>query len=922
MKFGLIFMSLMLVSGIAFSQDFEIKGKITDNEGRSLGSATVYLEKPADSSLVTYTISKENGDFRLVGNSPVPKLNIYVSYAGYKPYIDSVPVRNKDLGTLKLKLADNQLDEISITARRAPVSIKTDTLEFNAASFKTREDANLEAVLKELPGVDVDSEGNITVNGKPVSRILVNGKEFFGDDPKIATKNLPKEIIDKIQVVDTKTKSEEFTGKEGDSENKTINITIDEDKNRGFFSRLTAGGGTNDRYELSAISNYFKDDLRMSLLASSNNINSSGFTFDEVYDAMGRNAYSIARNSNGSFSINGNSFGGGGSGITETDNIGFSLVNEWPKKTEASLNYFYNHADNRNEVLIERENILPDGRFFVESNSSSTRINDNHRFSTSFEVQPDTLTRISFRPNFNASQGKSFSESGTRSLDENGNLINTTLTRNETEVVNTNFSNRLYFARKFGTSGGFYSLSFSNENRNHKEKDLFYSEREIIGNEGATSSLEIQDQLLDIEEKRNQYSVFSSLRIPISENWDIDFEAEYENVEGTNERMVYNASAQGEYDLLNETLSNDFRTQMNTFKPALGLVYSNDTLRFGIAGGLLHTRLVNDDVISGTAIDETYSDFFVDSNLRYSFNKSKSVYLSVRNSRRMPEIRQLQPVRITTNPLNVIQGNPDLAPTMTTRIYLNFNNYDWESRSGFYLYAGGEVNKDEVVTTTTTDENLVRTTTYTNLNGAYNLYAGASLDKKIEIDSVNTIKVEPGIYGNYNRRLGFSNAQQFQVDNVSLNPHIDLEYDLKDKLTLEPGYRLGIVNADYSLNDRNENYLNHELNFQVTSYWPENFIFGSDFSYQKFGNISPGFKNQFYLWNASLGYKLLGDDGILKVKIFDILDENTATKRVTGDDFIQDTQELVLERYLMFSFTYKFSKFGGKDPNKKGNRFF
>ena len=265
---------------------------------------------------------------------------------------------------------DNALDEVTLTATRAPITIKKDTLEFNANSFDTRQDANLEDLMKKLPGVEVDSDGNITVNGKPVSRILVNGKEFFGNDPKIATKNLPKEIIDKIQVTDTKTKSEEFTGKAGDPDNKTINIELKEDKNKGYFSRLTAGGGTDDRYELSGIGNYFKDELRVSVLASSNNINSSGFSFDEVFDMMGGNARSVRFSSNGSFSINGNGFGSSG-GITKSETAGFNFVNEWDNDMELSVDYFYGKNDTETRTRVERENILPDSRYFTNSESSS-----------------------------------------------------------------------------------------------------------------------------------------------------------------------------------------------------------------------------------------------------------------------------------------------------------------------------------------------------------------------------------------------------------------------------------------------------------------------------------------------------------------------------------------------------------------------
>ncbi|WP_231896365.1 carboxypeptidase-like regulatory domain-containing protein [Gramella sp. MAR_2010_147] len=237
-----IFLLLILISSNSFSQEFQITGKVVDDSSNPLESATIYTEKPGDSSLVSYTISEKNGEFLLKGNTEAANLNLIVSYNGYSPYQQLIKIQeNIVVEDILLQPMDNTLDEVTLTASRAPVTIKKDTLEFNAASFDTRQDANLEDLMKKLPGVEVDSNGNISVNGKPVSRILVNGKEFFGNDPQIATKNLPKEIIDKIQVTDTKTKSEEFTGKAGNPDDKTINIELKEDKNKGYFSRLTAG---------------------------------------------------------------------------------------------------------------------------------------------------------------------------------------------------------------------------------------------------------------------------------------------------------------------------------------------------------------------------------------------------------------------------------------------------------------------------------------------------------------------------------------------------------------------------------------------------------------------------------------------------------------------------------------------------------
>ena len=899
------------------AQEFEIKGKVTDNEQTPLESATVYIEKVKDSTLVSYTISDTEGDFIIEGDTDADLVNIFISYTGFNTYQKQLSLKQNsfiDLKNVLLEFSTNNLEEVLVTANRAPVTIKKDTLEFNAASFKTRPNANLEETLKQLPGVDVDSDGSITVNGKTVSRILVNGKEFFGDDPLIATKNLPKEIIDKIQVVDTKTKAQEFTGKEGDSENKTINITIQKDKNEGYFSRLTAGGGTDERYELSGIANYFKEDLRLSLLGSSNNINSSGFTFDEVFDAMGRNAYSISRNSDGSDS-------GGSSGVTKAENGGLNFANEWDDKIEVNANYFYNRADNKTATKLERENILPDRRYFNNSVSSANKVNNNHRAGLNFEYRLDTLTRISFKPNLNVNNGYSDSNSFTESFSEDGTPINNATTSQSTDVVSTDFSNQLDITRRFGSKGAYVRVGFNNSNTDSREDQLYNSTTEIYEN-GVLNDTQLQDQFIEQDTREDEYELEAESRIPLTDDLSLDVEYSYTKADRTSSRLVYDKDQNTEnYDLLDNSLSSDFISETFTHKPQVGLVFENDKLRGSISGGLQNIRIKNEDIFSNSSFDNTYNNLFVNSYLRYRITKTKSLFVNYRNSRSTPSISQLQPVTNTTNPLNIVTGNPNLDPTLTHTFYTNFNNYDFRSRTGFYLYLGGSFYNDQIVSFTTTDEDLVRTTTYTNVDGAYSLYSGFNFTKSYELENENTLKPKLGLRASLNRNVGFSNAQQFNSKTYALTPQLSLRYEIGDLFVFDPSYQLTYNQAEYSLSTGlDQNYTNHSLGLEVTSYWPEKFIIGSDLSYQHLGNISPGFKNNYVLWNLSVGYELLGDDGIIKVKVFDVLDENLSTSRFTGEDYIQDTEQLVLEQYVMFSFTYKFSKFGGSKgaPNKRG----
>lgn len=266
-------------------------------------------------------------------------------------------------------------------------------------------------------------------------------------------------------------------------------------------------------------------------------------------------------------------------------------MNEWPQETELSSNYFYSRADNRTESRTQRENILPDRRFFNNSESSGNRVNNNHRFNLGFEIQPDTLTRISVRPNINTNNGRSSNQSFTESVAEDGTPINTALTDNNSKVHSVNFSNRLNFTRKFGENGGYYSVGFNNQNNTRSQDNNFFSEREIYNQEGELVNTDIQDQLISEENRDNNYGVDLSTRFPITEALMLDVSYNFDKADGRNERLVYDASDEGDYTLLDDELSNDFKSESFTHRPSLGLVYNDEKLRASLSGGFQSIRL-------------------------------------------------------------------------------------------------------------------------------------------------------------------------------------------------------------------------------------------------------------------------------------------------------------------------------------------
>lgn len=917
-----LLLSILFLSLSATAQKFEITGKMVDkSDGSPLESATLFVESPSDSTLVTYTISDEEGNFVLEGSSKSDSLRLIGSYAGYLPYkqIINMGERKIQLGVVSMEISNNMLGEVTVVAARAPITVKTDTLEFNAASFDTRPDANLEDVMKKLPGVEVDSQGNITVNGKPVSRILVNGKEFFGNDPKIATKNLPKEIIDKIQVVDTKTKSEEFTGKAGDPDNKTINITIQEDKNHGYFTRVTAGGGTDDRYELSGIGNYFKDELRVSVLASSNNINSSGFSFDEVFDAMGGRARSIMYNSSGGFSINGNSFGGGG-GITKSETAGFNLTNEWNDKFEVNGDYFFGRNDTETRSTVERENFLPERTYYSNSTSAGNLQNDSHRASASFEYEIDTLTKISVRPRLNINDGFSSNTRMEETLDENRDLTNQSSTFTNGKRHSSDFSNSIDFIRRFGGRGAFLQAEFRNNNNKSENNNLHLSERSTFRD--GVEEIQEQDQFIDEEDNSDEYSFEVRQRSVLKEDLFLDLAYDLNTRNSDNSRNVYDLNEEtGEHSILNEELSNAFEVKSLEHIPNVGISYEGEKLRTGFDVGLLHTSLNTENLFDGTSFDRTFNNLYLSANLRYEVKRGTSAYFSYRTNSSIPSIRQLQPVADVTNPLNIVVGNPDLNPTYSHNLRLSFHNFDYATRSGFNAYGSVNLTQDDVVAISVTDENLVRTTTYTNVDGGYSGYMGSSWTKRFKKEN-SEFSFSLGANANYRKQLGFTNGTKFTAKSLGVGPSLRLGYNYMELVDINPRYGMNYISSDYDINNnREEKYINHTVGIEATTYWPKHVVFGNDFSYNYFGDVaSAGFDPTSVLWNVSLGYQFLDEDATLKVKVYDLLNENVSTSRIAGQDFVQNTEELILEQYFMLSFTYKLSKFGGKDPNQRRGR--
>ncbi|TRZ43111.1 outer membrane beta-barrel protein [Robertkochia solimangrovi] len=922
-KLYLLLLAVFL-SGVSYAQDYMITGRVSDADTKeALEASTVYVESIQDSVMVSYTITGKEGIFELEFRTRLKSINLFVTYNGYESVKKTITLDQQkfDMGDIPLSIQAEQLEGVDVVAERVPIVIKKDTLEFNANSFKTRPDANVEDVLKKLPGVEVDLDGNIKVNGKEVNRVLVNGQVFFDSDPKVATKNLPKDIIEKIQITDTKTKEQEFKGQQGDGETKTINLTIRKDKNKGMFGRFMAGYGTDDRYQANGLLNYFKDTKRISILGSSNNINSPGFSMDEVFGAVGggrgRGGVNIVRGGSG-FSINGISFGGG-QGITTSSSLGGDFAVSEKDKYEISTNYFYSNGDSFNEQRTSRENILPDGSYFTDSEGRSEGLSNSHRGGANLEFDIDKTLRINVNPNMSVSNTNTTSTNSTISRDADGSLINSNETSTISDGEVRNFSNQVEIFKRLDTIGKVIRVSFANDNSESLNTSNLLTERNIYGDNATSESL---DQLTEVKNNSDSYTFGISYEHPITSKLNIEAQYEYDYSEQKNERSVYDFNvATGDYDSFNQTLSSDFDFRNIRQSPSLGLNYRSEKVWFSLSGIYQMNDIRNEDFLQQTSFSKDYENMLFRLRGRFQFGKNFNLFTRYNASVDVPSISQLQPVPDVSNPLNIVVGNPDLNPTVNHNLSMNINNFDWRKGTGLFMYVNYSYQQDQVVAVTTTDEDFLRTTEYTNIDGSYSYNVGVGYSKQIKQDSTlnMSVRLDPNL--TYSKSLSYNNASLLEAKTFAPGVRLSTTLNFREMVEVEPQYNISFNETKYNLEAfDNVSFISHTAGLKTTTYWPKNIIWGNDINYTYNGNVGEGFDKDALFWNMSLGAELFKQKVSLKVIAYDLLDQNINTTRSTGVDYIQDTQGTVLQQYFMVTLTYKFDQFGGKGAPQGGMR--
>lgn len=918
-----LFVLLFTLTATAFAQGI-IKGKLTDSSGKSpLALATVTVFKAADTALITYRLSNPEGEFRVPGLPLNTTCRVVISFSGYDAYRKEFTLTGAepmDLGALKLYPSSKTLEEIIVVAERPPVSVRKDTIEFNAAAFKTLPTHLVEDLLRKLPGVQVDHDGNITANGRRVNRILVDGKAFFGDDPKMATRNLPANLIEKVQL--TADKDEEARSTDGDLTNvgQVINLTLKKGVKKGWFGKAYAGTGTRDRYEAGGIFNIYRDTLQLSLLGFSNNINRSGFSMQEVqnlggFNRSGYNSMMVStRGGQTGFALNGISFGGLDAGVSRTSGAGFNLNHAPNRRNSLFLQYFYGR--NRNNILQTVNNqqffsdTVVDNRTVTENN----RLVVNHNLSAGGNLKPDSLTDISFRAGYSFSGTDENIDATVRLTNNKHGLISQGDGVQFNDFSAKRYNHQFFLTRRFKAKRGrTFNLNHV-ANVNNNANDYVTEALNEYYFPGSRQQLFNQLRAQDMPSfSQNTTAVFAE---PLSKGLTARFNARYEYLRDKQEVSIFEKDGGSlKYEIPVYRLSTGFVRTQNKYSLYSGLSYKlkQVTLNAGVSG--LWQNIDNRFRNSATPVSFRLFDVLPGASLQWK-QLSANYQLNVN----APQSAYLLPVPDSTNPFMVRVGNPFLRPARQHQFYLNNYNFFQSSATSINVFANGSFTDNDVIFKRTVNPNGTQVDSAVNADGSVNFYVGAGYGKEFKNRQKFTFSYRIGPYVNFNRRKLIVNNNESFGTSVSYGPNVNVGLNWNDKVEFRPMYSPSFSRTRYTDPAFTSlEVLTHYAEGELIVRWPKGLVWETNMAYRYTTQVAPGLPKDNLLWNAAVTLLMFkGDAGLLKLHVFDLLNRNNGFFRFAAGNQITDQQTNVLQRYAALTFTYNIRNLGA--PKKVGGR--
>ncbi|MFC3199136.1 TonB-dependent receptor [Parapedobacter deserti] len=917
-----------------------ITGTVRDSLSKKpLKGATLQLTD-GDGISVVLGFTDSIGRFSL----KVPAVGSYtvrVQHLGFKRHSLPVAVNDSVQKPLDIILAmDNIMLEGVDVAAIQTVILKGDTTEFNAAAFKTEPFADSDALLTQLPGVEVDAEGNLMAQGERVARIIVDGKTFFDSDPRIAMKTLPADIIDKVQIIDEQSEQARFTGFDDGQRRKVINIVTKPDRRTGYFGRVAGGYGSTDRYTTGGNINFFGGDRRLSLTAVANNVNQQGFGMADI-GAGGGGGMAMMSGGGGMMrggrrgggrggpAGGGMMMGGGGTmggipGNTNTGSLALNYNTTWFENLEFGGDYAFNRTASLVTSVVNRETLIGDPINQISlQESHNDRLNQSHRAGFRVEYKLDSMQELTFRPNFSVQRTGGINRTAGSTMFADQVPINASDRSQENRSNNFNISGNLDYRLRLAKPGRTVSLSANgsyNSNKGLAQTLSFneFFEDHVLGRTDTVNNLNNTSGFGNGLTGRLAYTEPLGGASRVQANYSLRTNASFSD----RETMDFLAET-GQFSELNRQLSNTFNNDYLHHSGGLTYQFSKEAFSFDAGMDYQGANIRNHQTFpEDQLLSHGFRSFLPNASLSYRPSRAYHVRLQYNTATNPPSINQLQNVINNEDPLNIRSGNASLAQEFQHRFNLTFTKINRETGAHLNVSANADFSNNRVVNSTfiaTEDTEVApgivlgaggQFTRPVNVDGYYAVRGNISWGKPIEALKLN-LSLNTGLFHTHD--IGLLNLQETFSNTTGINQRISVNSRISEKLLYNVTY-----SGNYSMVDNSNvasgdsyNYFNQTFRQDLTWIFWKGIRVNSSIMYTKNSGLSQGYNQDFFLWNASLGKKLFkGDKAELTLSVNDVLNRNTNVDRSVTELYIIDSSSNVLRQYFLLSFTYNLRHFG------------
>jgi uncharacterized membrane protein YgcG len=925
MKKFLLLLFWLLVVLTSFSQGKirgSVRGKVIDSAAKVvLNDATVSVTPESDSTDAAFAVADKNGLFSFRNLAP-GSYHLLITFEGYRHIVKhfTINAANKDIdfATLSMQRVTDMLQEVVI--QRPPMTIKKDTVEYNAEMYATKPNAFVEDQLKKLPGVEVDASGNIIAQGETVTRVMVNGKRFFSDDPKLATRNIPPDIVERYQIFDDLDDQSKFTGFDDGNRVKTLNIITKKDKRVGYFGRAIAGAGTNQDYDESFNFHRFNNDQQVSALGEGNDINKQNFTIQDILGSSGSRRGS----------------GGGPSAATNQSSPGITTVwaggvnyhDNWGPKSEVYGSYFYNftHVVSDQQSLTQKFFDPTDDTSNISNQSSAAYARTrNQRIYFNLEQKLDSNNSFIFRPNVTLQTSMPNASSSSSTVDQHDSAISnssgySSSSNSGFNINGSNFTMRHKFKKPYRT----LTLDLTGTANVNDGNGYTYSHNNFV----KLDSVQIINQ--HYFDSLHSWSISPTLAYtePVSKHSiiQLNYSFSYNKSTTINNTYDFTDSSAG-YSSFNYLFSNSYKFYSYSDRFTLSYRIQNPKYNLNIGSGAQFLTFNSLNTTKGIDVAHTYFNLTPNVNFSYSFNNNKRLRFYYMGRTGSPSASQLQPLVTTGDNINFTVGNQNLKPQFTHSIRMLYQSFDPSTQHVLFATLNASATVNDIQSSIVPTDKGGDTTSYVNLNGTYNIagyfnYGWALKHPKSNLNLITDI--------NYSQSQTLVSASQkvivFQHDytrSTSFTEKINWTTNIKKNFDMNfSSASTYTINRNTLNSFANLNVFSQVFNAEITAYTNNGWLISTTFTYTLTDNRTPGYNESVPLLTPSIAKEMFKKkNGELRLTVFDLLHQNTSVNKSVSTNLVSDTRTTTLTQYVMVTFTYNLNNFKGSNRGRTPGQF-